>query len=386
MIPYGRQDITESDVAAVCEVLTSKFLTQGPAVPAFEASVSKKIGVPHAVAMNSATSALHVACSALGLEPGDWLWTQPNTFVASANCALYCGAQVDFVDIDPERFTICPHRLGAKLAEAEKKGKLPKIVVPVHMCGQPADMDEIGKLAQQYGFSIIEDASHAIGGSYKGQPVGAHPDTAITIFSFHPVKIITSGEGGMAMTRDAELAAKMAILRSHGITRDETLMTHEPDGPWYYQQINLGWNYRMTDIHAALGLSQMTRLDDYIKRRHILAKRYDVALSGFPLRIPTRVDDCISAFHLYSIRLDDADLRRPVFEHLRAADIGVNVHYIPVHLQPYYRRMGFAEGDFPQAEDYYARAISLPLYPALSETEQDFVIATLAEGLGVLDR
>ena len=382
MIPYGRQDISESDLAAVRDVLMSPFLTQGPAVPAFEAAVAARVGASHALAMNSATSALHVACAALDLGPGDVLWTQPNTFVASANCALYCGASVDFVDIDPRRYTMCPVALEIKLKQAEKDGKLPKIVVPVHMCGQSADMDAISKLARAYGFAIVEDASHAIGGKYKDRPVGAGPDTAVTVFSFHPVKIITSGEGGMAVTNNAALAERMAMLRSHGITRDEAQMTHEADGPWYYQQVALGWNYRMTDIHAALGLSQLERLDDYIARRNLLAERYDRAFAGWALTSPWRDSEDVSAFHLYVIRLKDASRRRAVFEELRASGIGVNVHYIPVHLQPYYRDMGFAPGDFPNAEAYYDEAISLPLFPAMTDAEQDEVIATLGRVLG----
>ena len=381
MIPYGRQDITESDLAAVAEVLKSPYLTQGPAVPAFEAAVAARVGVPHAVAMNSATSALHVACAALGLGPGDALWTQPNTFVASANCGLYCGASVDFVDIDPQRFTMCPRRLAEKLEGAERAGNLPKIVVPVHMCGQSADMEAIGALARKYGFAIIEDASHAIGGRHKQHAIGAGPDTAVTVFSFHPVKIITSGEGGMAVTSDAALAERMAMLRSHGITRSPDLMTHEPDGPWYYQQVDLGWNYRMTDIHAALGLSQLERLDGYIAKRHEQAARYDAAFAGWPLSTPWRDPADLSAFHLYVIRLNDASRRRAVFEALRGADIGVNVHYIPVHLQPYYRAFGFKPGDFPESERYYDEAISLPLFPLMTTGEQDRVISELAKAL-----
>ena len=382
MIPYGRQDITEEDIAAVRDVLSSDFLTQGPAVPAFEAAVAQRVGVPHAVAMNSATSALHVACAAVGLGRGDILWTQPNTFVASANCGVYCGADVDFVDIDPKRYTMCPDRLSEKLRHAAVAGRLPKIVVPVDMCGQSADMDAIGALSRDYGFSVIEDASHAIGGSYRGQAIGSHPDADVTVFSFHPVKIVTSGEGGMAVTRDAALAERMVRLRSHGITRDPAHMTHDSEGPWYYQQIELGWNYRMTDIHAALGLSQVERLVSYVSRRNRLAERYDRAFEGWPLTTPWRDARDLSAFHLYVILVDEPQRRRAVFEELRAAEIGVNVHYIPVHLQPFYRERGFAPGDFPISEAYYDRAISLPLFPALSEAEQDRVIETLGRILG----
>lgn len=382
MIPYGRQDVTAADIEAVREVLSSDYLTQGPAVPRFEDAVAARCGVDHAVAVNSATSALHVACAALGLGPGDRLWTQPVTFVASANCALYCGAEVDFVDIDPRRFTMCPDRLEEKLVAAERAGRLPKVVMPVHMCGQPADMEAIGALKRRYGFAIVEDASHAIGGRHRGRPVGAEPLTDVTILSFHPVKIITSGEGGMALTRDPGLAQRMAMLRTHGITRDPALMTHKAEGPWYYQQIALGWNYRMTDIQAALGLSQLSRLDAYIARRHELAERYDCAFEGWPLTTPWRAADCLSAFHLYVIRLDDGARRGEVFEALRSAGIGVNVHYIPVHLQPYYRDLGFAPDDFPASEAYYNEAITLPLYPTMTEAQQEEVIAALAAALG----
>jgi UDP-4-amino-4,6-dideoxy-N-acetyl-beta-L-altrosamine transaminase len=380
MIPYGRQDVTEADLEAVRAVLCSDHLTQGPAVPRFEALVAEAAGVPHAVAMNSATSALHVACAALGLGPGDALWTQPNTFVASANCGLYCGATVDFVDIDPRRFTMCPERLALKLERAEAEGRLPKVVVPVHMCGQPADMEAIGALKRRYGFHLVEDASHAIGGHHLGRPVGSEPDTDVTVFSFHPVKIVTSGEGGAAVTRRADLAERMAMLRSHGITRDPARMTHAPDGPWYYQQVALGWNYRMTDIQAALGASQMSRLAEYVDRRHALAARYDARLSDLPVETPWRDPRSRSAFHLYVIRVPAADRRR-VFEAMRAAGIGVNVHYIPVHLQPWYRGLGFGLGNFPEAERYYDEAITVPLHPNLTEAEQDSVVRALGDAL-----
>lgn len=382
MIPYGQQDITEADLEAVRAVLLSDYLTTGPAVTAFEDAICAASDMPHAVAMNSATSALHVACAALGLGQGDILWTQPNTFVASANCGLYCGAQVDFVDIDPRRFTMCPKALAERLALAKAAGKLPKIVVPVHMCGQPADMEAIGALAQQYGFQIIEDASHAIGGHHLGRPIGSEPNTAITVFSFHPVKIVTSGEGGAAVTRDPALAERMALLRSHGITRDPERMTHEPDGPWYYQQVDLGWNYRITDIQAALGASQMNRLQEYIERRHAIADRYDAQLADLPVETPWRDPRSRSAFHLYVLRLKTGN-RRAVFEAMRAAGIGVNVHYIPVHLQPYYRAIGFSEGDFPESERYYEEAISIPMYPTLTEVEQDKVVRVLRKSLAL---
>lgn len=377
MIPYGRQDITQADIDAVTAVLRSDFLTQGPVVPRFEAAVAAQCRVPHALAVNSATSALHLACLALGLGPGDVLWTSPITFVASANCALYCGASVDFVDIDPATYNLCPRALEAKLIAAEAAGRLPKVVVPVHLAGQSPDLAAIRALADRYGFHVIEDASHAIGATYLGEPVGDCRYSDITVFSFHPVKIITTGEGGMALTRDPALAARMELLRSHGITRDPALMSHAPDGPWYYQQVALGYNYRMTEIQAALGLSQMARLGGYVARRRALARRYDERLDGMPLRVPFQHGDGSSAWHLYIVRLDPALDHRAVFEALRAAGIGVNLHYIPVHTQPHYAAMGFVAGDFPEAERYYAGAISLPLYPGLTDEMQDEVIAAL---------
>jgi UDP-4-amino-4,6-dideoxy-N-acetyl-beta-L-altrosamine transaminase len=384
IIPYGRQDISNEDVDAVIGVLTSDYLTQGPAVPRFERMVAEYCGVDHAVAVNSATSALHVACLALGLGPGDYLWTSPITFVASANCALYCGAKVDFVDIDPLTSNLCAKALERKLAVAEREGHLPKVVVPVHMCGLPCDMEAIHHLARRYGFKIVEDASHAIGGRYKGEPVGSCRYSDITVFSFHPVKIITTAEGGTAVTRDAALAERMARLRSHGITRDASQMTHEPDGPWYYQQIELGFNYRMTELQAALGASQMQRLDEYVARRHRLARRYDSLLADLPLAVPRGHPDGHSALHLYVIRLDLERIavgRREVFNSLRDQDIGVNVHYIPVHTQPFYRKMGFQPGQFPEAECYYAQAISLPMYATLNEAQQDRVVSALRKAL-----
>lgn len=374
MIPYGRQDVTQADVSAVTEVLRSDFLTQGPVVPRFEATLAGYTGAAHAVATNSATSALHIACVALGLGPGDLLWTVPNTFVASANCGRYCGADVDFVDIDPRTYNLSVERLAEKLAQVDR---LPQVVVPVHLCGQSCDMAAIGDLARRYGFRVIEDASHAIGGHYRGEPVGNCAHSDITVFSFHPVKIVTTAEGGMALTNDTILARRMERLRSHGITRDPAEMTQAPDGPWYYQQIELGWNYRMTDMQAALGLSQMIRLGDYVARRHSIARRYDRELAGLPLTRPWQHPDTYSALHLYPIRLHNHARHRAVFEALRAAGIGVNLHYIPVHLQPYYRALGFAEGNFPEAEAHYRSAISLPIYPTLTEEQQSEVIATL---------
>ncbi len=384
MIPYGRQEITQADIDAVVTVLRSDYLTQGPAVPRFEELVATHVGATHAVAMNSATSALHLACLALGLGPGDLLWTSPVTFVASANCGLYCGAEVDFVDIDPRTYNLCPKALELKLVKAQKVGRLPKIVVPVHLCGQPCDMQAIQALGLRYGFKIVEDASHAIGGKYQGEIIGNGRYSDITIFSFHPVKIITTAEGGLALTNDAELADKMVLLRSHGITRDPVKMTHVPDGPWYYQQVDLGFNYRMTELQAALGISQMERLDDYVSRRHVLAKRYDALLRDLPVTTPWQHPDSYSGLHLYVIRLqlDKIDKHhRAVFESLSEQGIGVSLHYIPVHTQPYYRQMGFKIGDFPEAERYYAEAISLPMYPTMSESQQDHVVVALEKAL-----
>ena len=380
MIPYGRQDISETDIQAVVDVLRSDFLTQGPAVPAFEKAVADYCGAGHAVTVNSATSALHIACLALGVGKGDVVWTSPITFVASANCALYCGADVDFVDIDPRTYNLSTERLAEKLAQAEKSGRLPKVVIPVHLCGQPCDMAGIHALSQRYGFKIIEDASHAIGGKYKGEPIGNCRYSDITVFSFHPVKIITTGEGGMALTNNENLAKRMQLLRSHGITREAGEMTHAPDGPWYYQQIELGFNYRMTDLQAALGLSQMQRLGEFVTRRHVIAKRYEQLLSALPVITPWQHPDGYSGLHLYVIRLKLAEIgktHRQVFEALRAAGIGVNLHYIPVHRQPYYEGLGFKAGYCPEAEQYYAEAISLPMYPNLTEAQQDKVIESL---------
>lgn len=386
MIPYGRQDISQQDIDAVVEVLQSDFLTQGPKVPLFEKTVAEHVGATHALAVNSATSALHIACLALGLGEGDWLWTTPITFVASANCGLYCGAQVDFVDIDPVTYNLCPKELEKKLIAAEKTGKLPKVVVPVHFSGQPCDMQAIHQLAQTYGFKIIEDASHAIGGKYQDEFIGNCRYSDITVFSFHPVKIITTAEGGLALTNDDALAEKMNLYRSHGVTRDQNLMTHEPDGPWYYQQVELGYNYRMTELQAALGISQIERLDAFVARRHELAKRYDALLQELPVTTPWQHPDSYSGLHLYVIRLqlDKIDkTHRKVFEGLREQGIGVNLHYIPVHTQPYYQNMGFKQGDFPEAELYYTEAISLPMYQGLVDEQQDQVVQELITALGV---
>ena len=384
MIPYGRQDITRADIDAVVEVLTSDYLTQGPVVPRFEQAVAASRGAGHAVAMNSATSALHVACMALGLGPGDWLWTSPITFVASANCALYCGAHVDFVDIDPSTWNMSVDALKAKLEQAAARDRLPKVVVPVHLAGLSCDMREIHALARQYGFKVIEDASHAIGGTYLGEPIGNCRYSDITVFSFHPVKIITTAEGGMALTNDTKLANRMGRLRSHGITRDPEEMTRPSEGAWYYEQIELGYNYRLTELHAALGLSQLERLGGYVDSRHAIADRYDAGFEGLPLTLPARMGDRRSSLHLYIVRLQRDRIRRShreVFDALRGAGIGVNLHYIPVHLQPWYARFGFKAGDFPEAERYYAEAISLPIFPVLEPVQQDRVIDAMKRAI-----
>lgn len=384
MIPYGRQSISDVDIEAVVAVLRSDFLTQGPAVARFEQSVLAHCGAKHAVAVCNATAALHIACLALGLGPDDWLWTSPNTFVASANCGLYCGAQVDFVDIDPVTYNLCPQAFERKLLQAEQEGRLPKIVVPVHFSGQPCDMRAIHALSLRFGFRIIEDASHAIGGRYLDEPIGNCRYSDITVFSFHPVKVITTGEGGMAVTNDDELAQRLGLLRSHGITREPELMTQPIDGPWYYQQVTLGFNYRMTDLQAALGASQMQRLEHYVARRHQLARRYDELLADLPLTLPWQHPDGYSGLHLYVVRLQLNKIgrsQREVFEQLRSKEIMVNLHYIPVHTQPYYQQMGFKAGDFPEAERYYAEAISIPMFPTLTEAQQDEVVAALREAL-----
>jgi len=386
MIPYGRQDIQEADIEAVVDVLRSSFLTQGPAVPRFEEAVARQVGASHAVAVNSATAALHIACIALGLGPGDRLWTVPNTFVASANCARYCGADVDFVDIDAATWNLSVPALHAKLIDAARIGRLPKVVVPVHFSGQPTDQEAIWELAREFGFRIIEDASHAIGASRNGEPVGSCRWSDITVFSFHPVKIVTTGEGGMALTNDPAIAERMVRARSHGITRDASRFVGDfgTQGPasWHYEQQTLGYNFRLTDIHAALGTSQLHRLEAYVARRNALARRYDAALKGLPLRLPTVNPENRSAFHLYVVRLEGTTrTQREVGDSLRTKGIGVNLHYAPVHLQPYYRALGFAPGQFPEAEAYGRSALTLPLYPTLTETEQDGVVSAVTQSL-----
>jgi UDP-4-amino-4,6-dideoxy-N-acetyl-beta-L-altrosamine transaminase len=385
MIRYGQQDITSTDIDAVVSVLKSVNLTQGPSISQFENAILAHVEAKYAFAVNSATSALHIACLALDLGPGDWLWTTPNTFVASANCALYCGAQVDFVDIDPKTYNLCPQKLEEKLVAAEKVGKLPKIVIPVHLTGQPCDMEAIHALGEKYGFKIIEDASHAIGGKYKEGAIGNCCFSDITVFSFHPVKIITTAEGGMVITNNPRLATKLELLRSHGITRNPELMTQEMEGPWYYQQVALGFNYRMTDLQAALGVSQMARLEHYVSKRHEIADRYNTLLANLPIGLPWQHPDSYSAYHLYVIRLKLDKIQvthRQVFEALRSKDIMVNLHYIPVHTQPYYQKMGFKLGDYPEAEQYYREAISIPMHPTLTEQEQDFVVQSIREAVG----
>lgn len=384
MIPYGRQNITSEDIKAVTEALQSDFLTQGPAVPAFESAVCDAVGAAFGVAVNSATSALHIACLALGVGRGSRVWTSPVTFVASANCALYCGADVDFVDIDSQTYNLSIEALTDKLVEAEQTGTLPDVLIPVHLAGQSCDMKAIADLAERFNFKVIEDASHAIGADYAGLPVGNCRYSDITVFSFHPVKIITTGEGGMAVTQDEMLANTMARLRSHGITRDPALMTHEPDGDWYYQQQELGFNYRMTDLQAALGVSQMQRLSQFIEQRRALAERYFSLLSSLPVTLPYQAEWSASAWHLYILRIKP-DLieksQKQVFKELREAGIGVNLHYIPVHLQPYYAARGFAMGDFPAAEKYYTEAISIPLFHGMAEEQQNTVANVLEDVL-----
>ena len=383
-IPYGKQNINQQDIDAVIQVLQSDFLTQGPQVPLFEKTVAEHVGAEYALAVNSATSALHIACLALGLQKGDVLWTSPITFVASANCALYCGADVDFVDIDPQTYNLSVDALQKKLVQAKLENKLPKIVIPVHLCGQSCDMEKIHALSKEYGFRIIEDASHAIGGKYRSAYVGACKYSDITVFSFHPVKIVTTAEGGMALTNNATLAQKMDLLRSHGVTRNTALMNKETEGPWYYQQVELGFNYRMTELQAALGVSQMHRLTQFVEKRHTISNKYNEILKDLPIILPYQIPESYSGLHLYVIRLKLDELkasRKQVFEALRAKGIGVNVHYIPVHTQPYYENLGFKLGDFPVAEAYYDSAISLPMYPDLTDAQIQYVYESLKEVL-----
>jgi len=380
MIPYGRQSLDQADIDAVVEVLESDWLTQGPTIERFEAAMAERCEAGFGVAVCNATAALHIACLAAGLGEGDWLWTSPNTFLASANCGRYCGADVNFVDIDPLTWNLDVNALEHKLENAEREGKLPKVLVAVAFSGQSCDMRAIAELSRRYGFVVIEDASHAVGASYAGRPVGCGEYADMTVFSFHPVKIVTTGEGGLVLTNSPERAEHLRRLRSHGMTRDPVQMGAPSHGPWYYQQVELGFNYRITDMQAALGLSQLNKLDGFLTRRRQLVARYQALLADLPLTLPTPQPEAESAWHLYVVRLQTERLQhshRQIFEGLRAAGIGVNVHYIPVHLQPYYRDLGFAAGDFPQAEAYYAQAISLPLFPAMTDEQQDFVVDQL---------
>jgi UDP-4-amino-4,6-dideoxy-N-acetyl-beta-L-altrosamine transaminase len=377
MIPYGRQSISDADVKAVVDTLQSDFLTQGPAIPAFEEALAKYCKVPYAIAVNSATSALHIACLALDVKAGDRVWTSPISFVASANCALYCGAKVDFVDVEPDTGLMSVKALAAKLQQAAANNTLPKVLIPVHLAGHSCAMQQIATLCQPYGIRIIEDASHAIGGSYQQNKIGSCQFSDITVFSFHPVKIITTAEGGAALTKDMALAARMQLLRSHGITRNPDDMTEVSHGPWYYQQIDLGLNYRMTDLQAALGLSQLKRLDIFVNQRIEAVANYSALLQNLALDLPQECSTGQSSWHLYIVKLHDENLRLSTFETLRAAGIGVNVHYIPIHTQPYYQKLGFQWGDFPQAEYFYSRIISLPLYADLTQKSQDFVASVL---------
>lgn len=380
MIPYGKQEINQADIDAVVDVLKSDFLTQGPQVPAFERALMGVADASYALAVNSATSALHIACLALGLGEGDRLWTTPITFVASANCGLYCGASIDFVDIDPATYNLCPQALEQKLIVAKRQKCLPKVLVAVHLCGQPCDMKAIHALSLEYGFKVIEDASHAIGGRYLDQPIGACKYSDITVFSFHPVKIVTTAEGGAALTNNKKLADKMALYRNHGITRDEAYMENASHGGWYYEQIDLGFNYRMTELQAALGVSQLSRLSEFVTARHKLAERYCKRLVGLPLTLPYQLPNTYSGLHLFVIRLHLDEIsksHKEVFDALREAGIGVNLHYIPVHLQPYYQKMGFKLGDYPKAEAYYANAISIPMFHGMTYEQQDEVISKL---------
>jgi UDP-4-amino-4,6-dideoxy-N-acetyl-beta-L-altrosamine transaminase len=385
VIPYGKQDINDADIEAVVNVLNSDFLTQGPQTTLFEKSISNFCGSKYSIAVNSATSALHISCLSLGLGNGDWLWTSPNSFVASANCGLYCGAKVDFVDIDPLTYNISTSELEQKLIKARLERKLPKVLVVVHFAGQSCDMKQIKLLSREFEFSIIEDASHAIGSKYIGDYVGSCKYSDITVFSFHPVKIITTAEGGIATTNSAELESKMRLYLSHGITRDKSLMKEKNNGPWYYEQINLGFNYRMTELQAALGISQLQKVNEFVLKRHALKSRYDSMLTNLPLIKPYQSEDCYSALHLYPVQInidgENAKNRKQVFKELRKNNIGVNVHYIPIHTQPYYRKLGFRVGDFPNAENYYGSAISLPIFSSMTFNQQDEVISILKEVL-----
>ena len=380
MIPYSKQNISENDVKEVVRILNSDFLTQGPQTPLFEKAVSKYCNVNYATVVNSATSALHIACKALGLKKGDVLWTSPNSYVSSANCALFCNAEVDFVDINPLTYNLCPDSLEKKLSKAKKSNRIPKIVIPVHFAGQSCDMKKIRELADHYNFKIIEDASHAIGGKYLNKKIGACDFSDITVFSFHAIKIITTGEGGLATTNNLDLFTKMQLFRNHGVTRNIDLMTKRQEGKWYYEQIDLGYNYRITEFQAALGMSQLRKINESIKKRHILKKRYDNLLKNLPIIVPFQSKDNYSSLHLYPIQIKrnlSNVSRLKLFNQLIEAGIGVNVHYIPIHTQPHYKKMGFKDGDFPISEAYYKNAISLPIFPNMSLQDQDKVVDVL---------
>ena len=378
-IPYSRQNVTQEDTEAVLEVLNSRYLTTGPKVESFEANLASKVNSKYAVATNSATSALHIACLALGLEKGDWLWTSPITFVASANCGLYCGASIDFVDINPSTGLMDVRKLERKLKIANKLGKLPKILIPVHLSGASCEMEKIKSLSNQYGFFIIEDASHALGGTYKSQPVGSCQYSDITVFSFHPVKIITTAEGGMATTNISELDCKMSELRSHGITKDPKKFSKENPPPWLYEQQSLGYNYRMNDIQAALGLSQLKRLDQIVLKRNEKLEIYRELIESLPVKLLEINENVYSSVHLSVISLNNVDEKRHrmIFENLRKNEIGVQLHYFPVHLQPFFRNLGFKEGQFPAAEEYSKTSLSIPLFPELKLNDQKYIVLTL---------
>ncbi|ESE41164.1 UDP-4-amino-4,6-dideoxy-N-acetyl-beta-L-altrosamine transaminase [Shewanella decolorationis] len=378
MIPYGKQDINQSDIDAVVDVLLSDYLTQGPKVPAFESAVASYCSARYGVAVNSATSALHIACLALGVGPNDLVWTSPISFVASANCALYCGAEIDFVDVDPLTGNLCPNALAIKLEQAARIGKLPKVVIPVHLCGHSCDMAAIAALAETYCFKVIEDASHGIGGSYRGYPLGSCLYSDITVFSFHPVKIITSAEGGMALTNSPELAEKMALYRSHGITKAPDKMLRPHEGDWYYEQHSLGFNYRMTELQASLGLSQISRIDEFVQTRNSLASNYMSLLDDLSIKFVAPSNVTYSAYHLFIIILNDTEKRRMIFDEMRQAGITVHVHYYPIHLQPFYLKKGFKEGDYPNAELYYKSCLTLPLYPKLKNDELEYIVKKLS--------
>lgn len=384
MIPYGRQEIDSEDVEAVLKTLRSDWLTQGPTVPEFEQLIGSYCEAKHAIATNSATSALHIACLALGVKKGDKVWTSPVSFVASANCALYCGADVDFVDVNPITYNLCPELLEKKLIQAKKSGDLPRVLIPVHLAGQSCDMAKIYELSQRYSFRIIEDASHAIGGQYKESLIGGCRFSDITVFSFHPVKIITTGEGGMALTNSKKLADKVRLLRSHGIIKDQSLMQGPIDGPWYYEQTSLGYNFRMTDLQASLGISQSKRLDSIIERRRSIASKYDRELEALPLITPAQSLDCLSSWHLYIVKLKLSEISRTkkeVFESMREKGIGVNLHYIPIYRHPYYRSLGLSDKDFPNSAEYYREAMTIPIYPNMTEEQQASVIAALTSSI-----